>query len=222
VTTRDEYAEQYMVVGEQLLFREKVVSRSAFHVSIAFGLVFGLAGLGGIAAFAAGQQAAPALAIGVPSLAFAILMSVLGAAFSVYRSMVTSQHVHIHFGWAKRKIAVESIQDVSAVKLEGLRQGKVSVGFDGVVRTWVGRSASGRGVAITYRDGNRTHVVTLGSESCESFMEAIEKARSGRRTDVAPARIAHVASAEAPTDAAGEALEESAEESAPQRGARRA
>lgn len=89
----DEYERRYMDPGERVLFREKVVSRTAFRVSVALALVFVLMGLAALGSAALDGAVAP-LAFGVP-------LAALGALWGVH--------------------------------LEGFRQGKVSVGLDGVV-----------------------------------------------------------------------------------------
>jgi hypothetical protein len=107
--------------------------------------------------------------------------------------------VHVHFGWARRKIPMEAIEAVSAIRIRGYHQGKVTVGLDGKVRTWVGNATSGRGVEIHYRDGMRRHVLTVGSEDPEAFVRAVEAgqgfagaggrfAEAGPSAELAPVR----------------------------------
>jgi hypothetical protein len=176
----DEYVRRYMEPGEAAVFREKVVSKTAFGLSIAFAATFGLVGLFALGAAALGSvPMAAGLGAGLPSIAFAAFMGITGILFSVFRTIVTGSHVHVHFGWAKRKIPMAAIQSVEAVTLRGFKQGKVSMGVDGVVRTWVGNSQSGRGVEITYQqEGQRKHVLTVGSEDAEGFASAVQKARA--------------------------------------------
>lgn len=182
----DEYEQKYMEPNERVLFREKVVSRSAFAVAIVFLAVFGAVGLALVAAAIFGVlPLAVGLGAGAPLVLLGVTMAVLGAMFSVYRSMVTTSHLHIHFGWTKRRVAHSAIEAVRVVTLEGFRQGKVSIGLDGIVRTWVGQSASGRGVEVTYREpGARTHVVTIGSEHTDDYAAELERARTGGRARV--------------------------------------
>ena len=132
-TPPDEYEKRYMDVGEQIVFREKVVSRAAFRISLVFAFVFGLVGLGLVAIAFAGIMAAFGFAFGGLSILFAVTMGVLGAMFSVFRTMVTTENVLVHFGWVKRKIPFSSIESVRSITLSGFRQGKVSMGLDGVV-----------------------------------------------------------------------------------------
>lgn len=177
----DEYEQRYMDPGERVLFREKVVSRTAFKASVAFALIFGLVGLValGSAAVTGGAAATAGVAFGAPFVALGALMGVLGVMFSVFRVMVTGPHVHVHFGWSKRKIPMGAIQAVQAVQLRGFRQGKVSMGMDGVVRTWVGHAGSGRGVEITYQmEGARKHILTIGSDVADELARTIERARA--------------------------------------------
>lgn len=178
--TPDEYERRYMDPGETVRFREKVVSRKAFGLSVAFAAVFGVVGLVALGAAALGVvPAAVGLGAGAPAVAFAAFMAVTGVMFSVFRAMVSDSHVHVHFGWAKRKIPMGAILSARVVPLTGLKQGKVSLGLDGVVRTWVGNSASGRGLELTYQiEGERKHVLTIGSEDPERFLRAIDHARS--------------------------------------------
>ncbi|MCC7535937.1 MAG: hypothetical protein IT379_06980 [Deltaproteobacteria bacterium] len=206
---QDEYERRYMDPAERVLFREKVVSRTAFRVSVALTAAFGVLGLAALGVAAAGVvPIAAGVAIGAPFTALAAANGVLGVMFSVFRSMVTASHVHVHFGWAKRKIPMAAIQGVQVVRLAGFRQGKVSMGLDGVVRTWVGNSPSGQGVEITYQlEGERKNVLTVGSEDAERFVRTIERARAGAAS--ARVRVEEVAaehaSAEAEADvAAGE------------------
>lgn len=176
----DEYERRYMSPGERVVFREKVVSRTAFRLAVAFALTFALVGLIAVTRGASSPSGAvpPGLLVGALSLIFGASMGVLGVMFSVFRVMLTSSHFHVHFGWSKRKIALESIQDVHAVKLTGFRQGKVTIGLDGVVRTWVGQSKSGRGVEVTYQEpGGRRHILTIGSENADALVTALEAAR---------------------------------------------
>lgn len=179
----DAYEKRYMDPGERVLFREKVVSRAAFRVSVIFAVVFGLAGVAGLASLAVPTLptvAALGAVFGVLSLAFAALMGGLGVLFSVFRSLVTGSHLHVHFGWTKKKIPLSQIDAVRVVPIHGLRQGKVSLGLDGVVRTWVGTASSGRGVEIAYQpEGGRKHVLTIGSDDPERFVEALERSRTG-------------------------------------------
>jgi hypothetical protein len=174
----DEYERKYMQPGDRLLHREKVVSREAFLLSLVFGLVFGVAGLGVVAAAAAGAIPGPIAVAGGVSAAFAAFMVFAGAAFSVYRAMVTNGHLHVHFGWAKREVPMDAIDQVKVVAINGFKQGKVSMGLDGVVRTWAGTAKGGRAVEVQYRDGARRHVLTIGSETPERLAEAIQSARS--------------------------------------------
>jgi hypothetical protein len=197
----DEYEKRYMDPGERVVFREKVVSRTAFRVSVIFALVFGLVGLGLVAAGAIAGMVAGALAPGVFSILFAAMMGVLGVMFSVFRTMVTTENVHVHFGWAKRKIPFSAVESVRSITLTGLKQGKVSIGLDGVVRTWVGNSESGRGVELTYREpGGRKHVMTIGSDDAERFAETVERARAATEQPPNKARIAESADAELAED----------------------
>lgn len=175
----DEYEKRYMRVGDLVVFREKVVSRAAFRVSVTFAVVFGLFGVGLFASTLAGVPIASALAFGGSSILLAATMGVLGVMFSVFRTMVTTEGVLVHFGWAKRKIPFSAIESVHRVKLSGFKQGKVSVGFDGVVRTWAGNSVSGRGVELAYREpSGRKHLMTIGSEQADRLAEAIEASRA--------------------------------------------
>jgi hypothetical protein len=107
---------------------------------------------------------------------------------------VTASHVHVHFGWTRRKIPMEAIESVAAVRIRGYHQGKVSMGLDGTVRTWVGNASSGRGVEIHYRDGTRRHVLIIGSDDPEGFVRAVE----GRGVAGAGARFAEAPSAAEP------------------------
>lgn len=176
----DEYERRYMAPGESVRFREKVVSRAAFGLSVAFAAVFGLVGLVVLGAAAFGSsRAGGGIAVGAISVAFAAFMGLSGIMFSVFRTMVTGSHVHVHFGWARRKIPMGAIHDARVVTLQGSRRGKVSIGLDGVVRTWVGNSKSGRGVELTYQiEGERKQVITIGSEDPERFVETIERSRA--------------------------------------------
>jgi hypothetical protein len=196
-TPIDEYEKRYMDPGERVVFREKVVSRTAFRVSVIFGLVFGLVGLGLVGASAIGAMAAAGgFALGALSILFATMMGVLGVMFSVFRTMITTENVHVHFGWAKRKIPFSAIESVRSMTLSGFKQGKVSIGLDGVVRTWVGNSVSGRGVELTYREpGGRKHVMTIGSEDADRFAETVERARATTEQPSKKARIAESAEA---------------------------
>jgi hypothetical protein len=215
----DDYERRYMQPGERLLYREKVVSRGAFRISLVFGVVFGVAGLATIAAAALGAIPGPVAIAGVASAAFAAFMVVAGAAFSVFRTMVTGGHLHVHFGWAKRKIPIEAIDEVKVVTLKGFKQGKVSMGLDGVVRTWVGNSQGGRGVEVHYREGARRHVLTIGSETPERFVEAIGSTRAGAAT---PVRVAAGAAGDAAAQAEAEAIAAEAEAVAGEAEARQA
>jgi hypothetical protein len=199
VSHADDYERRYMDPGERVIFREKIVSRTAFGVSVAFALVFGLVGLLALGAVAFGAvPAAAGVGFGAPFVVLGAFMGITGVMFSVFRVMVTASHVHVHFGWAKRKIPMDAIGKVCAVRLRGFKQGKVSMGLDGVVRTWVGNSQSGRGVEIHYQDGARKHVLTIGSEQPEQFVETIERARSATsRGDTARVRIGQRAADEA-------------------------
>ena len=215
-TTSDEYERRYMQPGESVLFREKVVSQTAFRLSVAFMLIFGLVGIAALVAGAAGATPlAPALGLGIPFALFGAMMGVLGVMFSVFRVMVTGAHVHVHFGWSKRKIPLSAIDSIRAITLQGFKQGKVSVGLDGVVRTWVGNSRSGQGVEITYRDGERKHVLTIGSEEAERFVATVERGRvaSGAGSNV---RVAtdEGASSTAAQEVDGELEEENAAKNA--------
>lgn len=176
----DEYERKFMAPGESVVFREKVVSRGAFKGAIVFLLVFGIVGLALVAAGAAGAVPTPVgFVVGPVSAVFGAMMGVLGVMFSVFRVMITTSHVHVHFGFAKRKIPFSAIESIRAVQLKGFRQGKVSVGFDGVVRTWVGHAPSGRGVEIAYAEASgRKHVMTIGSDEADRFVETVERARS--------------------------------------------
>ena len=204
----DEYEKRYMDPDEQVLFREKVASRGAFLAAIVFLVVFGGFGLALIGAGAVGAMPL-GLGLGVGSLAalFGAFMGVAGAMFSVFRAMATGSNVHVHFGWAKRKIPLSAIESIHATVLKGFKQGKVSVGLDGVVRTWVGNSPSGRGVEITYREeSGRKHVLTIGSDEADRFVETVERARAGTTTDAAPVRVGTIEDASAESaEIAGEA-----------------
>src|SRR5688500_18813877 len=140
----DEYEQRYMQPGEQVLFREKVASRGAFIGAMIFLLVFGVAGLAVVGAGVADAMLlAPALAVGLVCALFGAFMGVAGVMFSVFRTMVTGSNLHVHFGWTKRKIPLSAIESIHAMKLKGFKQGKVQIGLDGVVRTWVGNLPSG-------------------------------------------------------------------------------
>jgi len=196
----DEYEQRYMEAGERVLFREKVVSKAAFAVSKVFLAVFGLVGLALMLAGAVGAMPlAAGFGAGAPLAVLGVAMAVLGAMFSVFRSMVTTSHLHIHFGWSKRRIPHAAIEVARVVKLVGFRQGKVSIGLDGVVRTWVGQSASGRGVEVTYHEpGARTHVITVGSDDAEGYLAALERARGAAGPRVAAQPVEDVSTK--PTD----------------------
>lgn len=203
----DEYEQRYMQPGEQVLFREKIASRSAFVVSLIFLAAFGLVGLSMIGAGVAGAMpTALGVLVGLVSTAFAAFMGITGVMFSVFRTMVTGSNVHVHFGWAKRKIPLSAISSIVAVKLKGFKQGKVQIGLDGVVRTWVGSAPSGRGIQIAYQtEGGLKHVMTMGSEDPERLVEAVEAAR-------ARVRVAPESEATATSEDASAAEDESADE----------
>ena len=181
----DEYEQRYMQPGEHVLFREKLASRGAFIVSMIFLAAFGIAGLAMIGGGIAGTMP-PALGIGVGlfTTLFAAFMGITGVMFSVFRTMLTDTNVHIHFGWTKRKIPLSAITSIRAITLKGIKRGKVQIGLDGVVRTWVGNSPSGRGVEIAYRlEGGLKHLLTIGSEEAERFVETVESARARVRVE---------------------------------------
>lgn len=206
----DDYEQRYMAPDERVVFREKIVSRRAFAVAKVFLAVWGSLGLALVAAAAAGAMPlAIGLGAGLPALLLGITMAVLGAMFSVFRSMVTTSHLHVHFGWVKRRVPFSAIEGVRPVALVGFRQGKVSLGVDGVVRTWVGQSSSGRGVEVTYHEpGSRKHVLTIGSDDAEGYVAAIERGRAGAGKTIAT-RVGDAVSGEADEGAAeAEALED--------------
>lgn len=205
----DEYEQRYMQPGEAVLFREKITTRAAFVVSMIFLGVFGLSGLALLGAGVA-DRLPPALGFGVGlvSILFAAFMGVTGVMFSVFRTMITGSNVHVHFGWAKRKIALSAIESIQATASKGLKQGKVQIGLDGVVRTWVGRAPSGRAVEIAYtEEGGRKHVLNVGSDDAERFVETVERAR-------ARVRIAATADEVVPPSATEEEPAENAEDEA--------
>ena len=167
-----------------------------------------------IAAAIGALPPAVGLGFGAPPLLFGVVMGVLGAMFSVFRVMVTASNVHVHFGWSKRKIPFAAIRSIRAVTLEGVRQGKVSIGLDGVVRTWVGTSPSGRGVEIAYQeDGARKHVIKIGSEEADRFVATVERARAASTS----VRVAEGESESARAAGEGEASGALDEESAAKR-----
>lgn len=200
----DAYEQRYMQPGEAVLFREKITTRAAFVVSMIFLGVFGLTGLVFLGAGVADRMpAALGFGVGLVSILFAAFMGVTGVMFSVFRTMITGSNVHVHFGWAKRKIALSAIESIQTIASKGLKQGKVQVGLDGVVRTWVGRAPSGRAVEIAYtEEGGRKHVLTVGSDDAERFVETVERAR---------ARVRIGADAEAPASGTEAELAEDAE-----------
>jgi hypothetical protein len=175
----DDYARRYMLPGERLLFGEKLVSRSVFQATM---VLCGVLGLIGLAATAVGLFGPPgstaALGLGIPFIATSAILAPLSVLFSVIRSMITTSHLQVHFGWAKRKVPFDAIQKIAIVPYVGAKQGKVSMGFDGVVRTWVGTPSSGRGVEVTYQDDKRKHVLTIGSDDAARFAEALQQARA--------------------------------------------
>ncbi len=177
----DEYERRYMSVDERLVYREKVVSRGVFRATMGLAAFFGIGGAAApIIAASAGAPELAALAFGVPFLLLGGLMSVGSVLFSVFRIIVTSAHLHVHFGWVKKKVPLEAISRVSIVTPNGIHQGKVSIGLDGIVRTWVGVAKSGRAVEVAYEDGGRKHVLTIGSEEPERFAAALEQTRGPR------------------------------------------
>jgi hypothetical protein len=188
----DDYARRYMLPGERLLFGEKIVSRGVFKATMVLCTTMGLIGLvATVIGFAGPAGSAPALGIGLPFIATSALLAGLSVLFSVFRSMITTSHLQVHFGWAKRKVPLEAIEKVAVVTLQGVKQGKVSMGFDGVVRTWVGTpSAGGRGVEVTYQVGKRKHVLTIGSDDAERFAETLQRARASATGETTAARAA--------------------------------
>ncbi|MEJ7735163.1 MAG: hypothetical protein WKG00_38995 [Polyangiaceae bacterium] len=187
----DDYARRYMLPGERLLFGEKIVSRGIFKTTMVLcatlalvGLVASLIGLVGPAG------SGPGLALGIPFIGVSALLAALSVLFSVFRSMVTTSHLQVHFGWAKRKVPLQAIENIAIVPYVGAKQGKVSMGFDGVVRTWVGTPSSGRGVEVTYLGGKRKHVLTIGSDDVERFAEALQQARAAATSEPATAPAA--------------------------------
>lgn len=205
----DEYERQYMDPGERVLFREKVVSQVAFRVSVAMAVIFGLGGLAGIVAGLVTPAAGlPAVALGATTLAFGVAMGALGVLFSVFRSLVTESHLHVHFGWTKTKIPYAEMTAVRAVELRGFRQGKVSLGVDGVVRTWVGQGRSRRAIEVAYQpEGARKHVITIGSDQADRFLAALERARASAQPTSAGVRVgeAELAAEDAPIESEGDA-----------------
>jgi hypothetical protein len=221
----DDYARRYMLPGERLLFGEKVVSRGVFKATM---VLCGTMGLIGLAATAVGllgpAGSAPALALGLPFVATSALLAGLSVLFSVFRSMITTSHLQVHFGWAKRKVPLEAIEHIAIVPYLGARQGKVSMGFDGVVRTWVGTPSSGRGVEVTYQVGSRKHVLTIGSDDVTRFAEVLQQARAaatGAATAAETARPsggrarARIAAATGGEDAAEREAQEALDAGAP-------
>jgi len=186
-TSDDEYEKRYMLPGESIVAREKVVSRGAFRISLIFLGVFGLGGLVALIAMLLASAPLP-LILGscVPMILLGVAMGVLGAMFSVYRVMVTATHLHVHFGWAKKKIPMSAISEAREVESKGFKQGKVSVGLDGVVRTVVGTSKSRRAVEVTYQEeGGRKNIMTIGLEDPQRILSALSP--GGRVRVSAPA-----------------------------------
>lgn len=180
----DEYARQYMLPGERLLYGEKVASRGVFKTMLVMCSIFAFLGIGAMAiGLAAGPGAMGITVGGGMFLLTALLLGPMGVLFSVFRSMVTSSHLQVHFGWAKRKVPFDAIEQVKIIALQGIHQGKVKIGLDGVVRTWVGTPDSGRAVEVTYQDGKRKHVLTIGSEDPERFAQVLQQARAAAGTD---------------------------------------
>ncbi len=173
----DEYEQRFMAPGERIIFREKIVAKGAFTVGLVLALGFALLGGGLAIAGAFVTQGAPLLVGGALNVGLAAFFAVTSAMFSVTRTMITDEHVHVHFGWAKRKIARASIVSVKAVKQLGFKQGKVSIGVDGVVRTVASTSSSRNAIEIETVEEGRRHVLTVGTDDPDGFLAALDAAR---------------------------------------------
>jgi hypothetical protein len=97
--------------------------------------------------------------------------------FSVARTMVTEEHVHVHAGWARRKIPQTAIESARAFRQEGFKQGKVSVGLDGVVRTVVSTSSSRNAIEIVANERGRRHILTVGTDDPQGFLASVARSR---------------------------------------------
>jgi hypothetical protein len=203
----DEYEKRYMDTNERVMFREKLVGKGMFIFSLVFGLVFAVVGLGAfIAGLAGALPMALGLGLGVPFGIFGAFMAVAGVLFAVHRIMVTDSNVHAHYGWSKRRIPVSFIESAKKVQPNTYRQGKVTMGLDGVVRSYVANSPSRPAVEITYQiPGERKRVLTVGSDHADDFVSSIEHARSASVAPSPSARVQAIPSVEQDAHAEAEA-----------------
>ncbi|MDP3278691.1 MAG: hypothetical protein Q8Q09_26105 [Deltaproteobacteria bacterium] len=163
-----------MAPGERVLFREKIVAKGAFTAGLILAFGFALTGIGLGVAGALGELPALLLTFAAINLVLAALFAVTAAMFSVTRTMITEEHVHVHFGWAKRKILRTAIASVNAVQQQGFKQGKVSIGLDGAVRTVASTSASRNAIEIETNEDGRKHVLTVGTDDPEGFLKSLD------------------------------------------------
>lgn len=173
----DDYERRFMAPDERVAFREKIVSKVAFNVGLALALGFALLGAALAVAGALATPGAPFFVGGALNVVLAAFFAVTAAMFSVTRTMITDERVHVHFGWVKRKIPRASIISVKAVKQSGFKQGKVSIGVDGVVRTVASTSSSRNAIEIETVEDGRRHVLTVGTDDPEGFLAALDPAR---------------------------------------------
>jgi hypothetical protein len=173
----DDYERRFMRPGERVVFREKIVAKGAFKVGLALAAAFALTGIGLGAAAALGVLPALLLTFSAINLALAAFFGVSAPMFSVARTMVTEEHVHVHAGWARRKIPQTAIESVRAFRQEGFKQGKVSVGLDGVVRTVVSTSSSRNAIEIVANERGRRHILTVGTDDPQGFLASLAASR---------------------------------------------
>ena len=173
----DDYERRFMTPGERVVLREKIVAKSAFKVGLALASAFALTGIGLGVAAALGVLPPLLLTFAAINVVLAAFFGVSAPMFSVTRTMVTEEHVHVHSGWARRKILQTAIESARAFRQEGFKQGKVSLGLDGVVRTVVSTSSSRNAIEIVANEGGRRHILTVGTDDPQGFLGSLASSR---------------------------------------------
>jgi len=177
----DEY-ERTIAPAEEVLFRDKVVSRLTFYACVLMGALF--------LALAAGGAAQGAFAGAIGMALFGAAATFLGLTRSILRTVVTREDVRIHWGLWGPRIALSSIRSVRV--RDATRQGMIEASREqGRPRIEVFQiPAPAPIVEIEWTDATgKARRAWIGSSEASSLAAAIEGARGSSGGRVAASGV---------------------------------
>ena len=209
----DQYEADYMTSGDRIVHRDKRVSRGMAAILAIWGpFCWGLAlliGLGNATASKPVPAASlPYVVAGIVALGFAFIF--MGVAFSVLRSVVSKDELHVKYGLWGPTIPLRNIHSCTVTDYDWTKFGGWGIRRSMSDNSWAYVPGPGQVVEVQYEEDGEKRTIQIGADNALKLAKEINAAREAQTNtrfaiEVDDAAEQKVAEAEVEAEAEAEA-----------------